>query len=34
VVANDQARALSVRVGQRSFAYALPASSVATFTWR
>ncbi|MES2016044.1 MAG: glycoside hydrolase family 30 beta sandwich domain-containing protein [Pseudomonadota bacterium] len=34
VVATEQARSFSVRVGQRSFAYALPAASVATFTWR
>ncbi|MDB5755668.1 MAG: glycosyl hydrolase [Massilia sp.] len=35
LVANPAATpsALSVRVGQRSFGYTLPASSVATFTW-
>lgn len=35
VVANpaQQARSFSVKVGQRSFAYTMPASSVATFTW-
>ena len=35
IVANSakQAREFSVRVGARSFRYALPAASVATFTW-
>jgi glucosylceramidase len=35
LVANSaqQARRFSVRVGRRSFAYTLPASSVATFVW-
>jgi glucosylceramidase len=35
LVANsaNQARSFSVRIGRRSFAYTLPASSVATFTW-
>jgi glucosylceramidase len=36
IVANaaKQAREFSVRVGARSFRYALPAASVATFTWK
>jgi len=36
VVANGgtEARALSVRVGGRGFSYALPGSSVASFTWQ
>jgi glucosylceramidase len=36
LVANGdaQARAVAVRVGARGFRYTLPASSVATFTWR
>lgn len=36
VVSNaaKEARSFSVRVGRKSFAYTLPANSVATFTWR